>query len=357
MGVARTSEGLITGRKRSRLERWLVGQGHEWKRLPRTPLSALDCLLLLLSFLDERDDPWGRLGGLTVAEIEEESVWQGEPGLFWRGLVHSGFIDVDQDGTFAFHDYFSFNGKAIMARLRGRRQDLPRKPASLQPFHGEPSPRNPPPQRVVRRDPPENDAEGDAETPPRDRCNQQHSLSPSPSPSLGSRIENPSGYEQPRRAREAPPDGIPSSNSQSGIGTGATGPPRLRLLRTKRDLVKLVLRVEPNATRPPSDGQGFSRQLWPGEHYLSRITSIDTPRAAHLRKEAGTPDPCPGKLLALADPGRVDALVDRAWKARATVDEWEPYLRTTLAREWQAFVGVLAEAAQRKRTCRAARRT
>ena len=131
MATARTSEGEVLGGKRWRLERALIDAGHVWRPRARQPMSGLDCLLMLRAYLDTRDDPWGRFDGMDPQRVEDEAAWPGEPGVFWRAIVEQGYVDVDESGSLLYHDFSSFNGKAIKARLRAQKREVPEKPKGI----------------------------------------------------------------------------------------------------------------------------------------------------------------------------------------------------------------------------------
>lgn len=122
--AARIVEGLVTCSKRWALEDELAARGHRFnrKRGQRGPASALDCLVLLLCFLDRRRDPRGRLYGVDDATLEREAMWAGEAGLLVACLVHTGWIDETPQGR-RWHDYAGLNASSIRGKNRRDQDD------------------------------------------------------------------------------------------------------------------------------------------------------------------------------------------------------------------------------------------
>lgn len=120
--AARIVEGLFTCLKRWELEEKLLEMGHKWPRNSvrnRAPLSAAECVIRILCWLDLRGDPLGRLHGVPPAEIERAAHWTGTPGTLVIALVATHWIDEDADGM-RWHGYGSLNRLTLSDRNKKR---------------------------------------------------------------------------------------------------------------------------------------------------------------------------------------------------------------------------------------------
>lgn len=84
-------------------------------------MSAIECILRVLCWIDQRGDPSGRLFTATPAEIELAAAWRGKPGVLVTALIETGWIDDTAHGL-RWHDYHRLNGDAIKARNKQRRR-------------------------------------------------------------------------------------------------------------------------------------------------------------------------------------------------------------------------------------------
>lgn len=120
--AARVVEGLFTCLKRWELEERLLETGHKWPRNAvrnREPLSAAECVVRVLCWLDLRGDPHGRMYGVAPAEIERAAHWTGTPGALVSALVSTGWVDEDADGM-RWHGYGSLNRITLSDRAKKR---------------------------------------------------------------------------------------------------------------------------------------------------------------------------------------------------------------------------------------------
>lgn len=62
--------------------------------------------------------PDGVLAGWDESDIALEAGWTGDPGEFVRALVETGWLDHQEDGAYALHDWIEHNGYAAAAADR-----------------------------------------------------------------------------------------------------------------------------------------------------------------------------------------------------------------------------------------------
>lgn len=120
--AARIVEGLFTCLKRWELEEKLLEMGHKWPRNSvrnRAPLSAVECVIRILCWLDLRGDPNGRMYGVPPADIERAAHWTGTPGSLVIALVSTHWIDEDESGM-RWHGYGSLNRLTLADRKKKR---------------------------------------------------------------------------------------------------------------------------------------------------------------------------------------------------------------------------------------------
>lgn len=135
MGIARVSAGAVLGNKRRELEQYILRQGHVWQRDPRMPVpwSAFECVTLYWAYLDGLDDPEGWIPSLE--DIELHATWTGKPGLLVEALIATRWIEK-HGKSWKWHDYESWNGRAITARRNGQSGGRPREPGSRRSVNG-----------------------------------------------------------------------------------------------------------------------------------------------------------------------------------------------------------------------------
>lgn len=135
MGIARVSAGAILGNKRRELEQYILRKGHVWQRDPRLPVpwSAFECVSLYWAYLDGLDDPEGWIPNLD--DLELHATWTGTPGLLVEALTATRWIER-HGKRWKWHDYETWNSKAITARRNGRAGGRPK-------GHGSQPPRGP----------------------------------------------------------------------------------------------------------------------------------------------------------------------------------------------------------------------
>lgn len=120
--AARIVEGLFTCTKRWALEARLIADGHRWPRRPaseRAPMSGAECICRILCWLDNRDDPHGRMYGVASSEIELSAQWTGVAGALVTALLDTEWIVRDAGGL-RWHDYASLNRITISDRVKKR---------------------------------------------------------------------------------------------------------------------------------------------------------------------------------------------------------------------------------------------
>lgn len=120
--AARVVEGIFTCLKRWELEEKILEMGHKWPRNSgknRVPLSAIECVIRVLCWLDLRGDPHGRMYGVAPCEIERAAHWTGTEGAFVRALVSTRWIDEDKEGM-RWHGYGSLNRITLADRAKKR---------------------------------------------------------------------------------------------------------------------------------------------------------------------------------------------------------------------------------------------
>lgn len=127
MGIARVSAGAVLGNKRRELEQYLLRKGHVWQRDPRMPVpwSAFECVCLCWAYLDGLDDPEGWIP--NIDDIELHATWTGAPGLLVEALTATRWIEK-HGRRWKWHDYETWNSKAITARRNGRSGGRPKSP-------------------------------------------------------------------------------------------------------------------------------------------------------------------------------------------------------------------------------------
>lgn len=129
MPVARTTDEAFEHRKRWLLESRLQRTGIVWGDARRRgPMSGLECVQRVWAHLDGLRRKDGNLEGIDAGDLEAIAGWPGEPGVLWRELIATGWIDDLGSGRFAWHDFADLNERAITARENGSKGGRPRRP-------------------------------------------------------------------------------------------------------------------------------------------------------------------------------------------------------------------------------------
>jgi hypothetical protein len=98
-------QSLLTHRKTARLAR----------RLGISKITAIGHLHALWWWcMDNAQD--GSLAGIDIEDISDGSCWDGDPALFIEALVFAGFVDEDENGRHAVHEWPEYAGKLIEKR-------------------------------------------------------------------------------------------------------------------------------------------------------------------------------------------------------------------------------------------------
>lgn len=333
MGTARVADGATRDRKRYDLERHLYKVGHRFPTGDRVrngqPLSAWDCLCNLWNWLDSRDDPQGRMYGVTAEEVEREAWWDGKPGQLWQALVDTEWVEHDGLG-YRWHDYWAMNGKTITDRLKKRR-----KRGDEPPNEPDTSPRGGTPKGTQR-----GTGEGTGGGTDRGRL----SLGSGSGRSEEDLPPDPTSSVDPARERSA--GGSLEPPAQAEGARAAPGLPHGPALLA-------ALTAEPNLAQVPARADGRSRTLQTGRHYLGQLAIRHRPTWERVTA-SGARNPLPGRLLRDVDPEAFGRVVEDLERNLPGKTDPEPYVRSALADAWLDVLGRIADRAQASRARRGA---
>lgn len=282
MGAANLTESFWNCRKRWDLERELKRLG--WKSATalrqRGPMCGAELAGRILAFLDSRDDTQGGMGDLTPDRLEDIADFRGKPGVLYKALANTGWIDGPNTPGAKWHDYSKLNGKRTAARRRKRES------------------------RGQSHDESRTQSQG-----------QSRPVSPG---WLGN-------VTVPVPVTEAP-EGIPSQDSSRDQGSA---PPSVE---------ELLLWLAPNRKRQKANAKGEARELKSAEHYqmvAGRFIADDM--RERLRAEGIA---CPGALFAQVAPRHFNDLAGRLVKKipDGPQNVREGYARSSLAAAWQEWI-------------------
>lgn len=120
--AARIVEGIFTCTKRWALEDALASVQKTRTKTARrmhVPMSAIEHVLRILCWLDNRGDPLGHLNDVTASDIARAAHFTGDPEAFVSALIATGWIDKTDDGM-RWHDYGSLNRITLRDRQKKR---------------------------------------------------------------------------------------------------------------------------------------------------------------------------------------------------------------------------------------------
>lgn len=361
MATARVADGAPRCRKRYELERALWKQGHRFPTGDHAqigqPLSGFDCVVNIWGWLDAREDPQGRLYGVTAEELEREACWHGKPGVLWQALLDTEWIEHDGAGL-RWHDYYALNGRVIADRLKKRARRAKAEPAPDGPRAGGTrggtrggtnrgdttgdkkgdgtSPRS-------ASGDTRGDARGDEQEGQEGGVTRARSGSGSGSDLKKLPLVSGSGVDP---ARDPRPTAVPGGSSSPPAPPEGAKP-----VLPRRRGREALLSAEPNLAEQPARDDGRARTLRTGRGYLGLIAARDPERYARLM-ETGLRNPAPGALLLEVDPSAFRVLeedLERRWDG---VTDHEAYVRSALADAWWGALGRLADAATAARARR-----
>lgn len=92
-----------------RLDVGFPGHKKTLRLIRRLSDPAAPWLLIKLWIYVAQHLPDGILSGMDDEDIEGVAGWDGEPGIFAKALKESGYIDVDDGGVMACHDWLDHN--------------------------------------------------------------------------------------------------------------------------------------------------------------------------------------------------------------------------------------------------------
>ncbi len=105
MAWIESHQSLLTHRKTARLAR----------RLEISKITAIGHLHALWWWCMD-NAPSGNLDDIDIEDIADGAVWESDPAAFIAALVFAGFVDEDQDGHHAIHQWMEYAGKLIEKR-------------------------------------------------------------------------------------------------------------------------------------------------------------------------------------------------------------------------------------------------
>ena len=279
MGAANLTESFWNCRKRWDLERELTRLG--WRSSTalkqRGPMCGAEMAGRILGYLDSRDDPQGGMGDLTPDRLEDIADYRGKPGLLFKALAKTGWIDDAGTPDAKWHDYAKLNGKRTSARVRQRQSRDKSQGKSRAQSHG---------QSRDQRDP-----------------------VTVPVPVTDS------------------PEGIPS-----GISFGDQGSPG----SSRAEVEEILNWLAPNRKRQKPNARGEARELKSAMHYLLMAgPHLEQSLSADLQAEGIT---FPGALFARVAPRHFNDLVGRLAKSLPAGSKREGYARSSLAGAWGKWI-------------------